>query len=93
MKSLFDKEELHAALKTLNTAAGSAGLSMQEAALRWVFYHSALGQNDGVILGASKLTHIQSNLESISHGPLPEDLPRVFDDVWGELEEKRGNIL
>ena len=68
-------------------------MPLHEAALRWIFYHSALGENDGVILGASKISQIQDNLESIRKGPLEPGLVEVFDEVWAGLEETRGGII
>jgi len=68
-------------------------MPIHEAALRWLFYHSALAENDGVILGASKISRLLSNLECIDRGPLEFGLVEVFKEVWADLEETRGAII
>jgi aflatoxin B1 aldehyde reductase len=40
-------------LKNLKEACDRRGMAMKEATLRWFMHHSALGKEDGVILGAS----------------------------------------
>ena len=93
MKGLFDKEELHTTVTSLSKASEEAGLKLAEVSLRWLFYHSALSTEDGVILGASTLSQIQTSLEYISHGPLPGNLPMIFEDVWEGLKDSRGSIM
>lgn len=80
-------------MRILEQATQKAGIPVHEAALRWLFYHSALGENDGAILGASKISQLQSNLECIDQGPLEPGLVRVFEEIWTDLEEKRGAII
>jgi len=55
------------------------GLTMAEASLRWLRYHSELKEQDGIIIGASKLLHYESNMQSLSKGPLPNDLVESFN--------------
>jgi aflatoxin B1 aldehyde reductase len=93
LQGIFKTDETNAAVQKLGQAAGEAGIPIHEAALRWIFCHSVLGESDGVILGASKITQIQSNLESIQRGPLEPSFVNVFDEVWATLEAKRGNII
>ena len=59
-----------------------------EAALRWIYFHSQLksGFGDAVILGVSKLHHLESNLEAIKKGPLPEEVVNVFEEIWTEIK-------
>lgn len=93
LQRVFVTAETNAAVRKLDQAAENAGMPLHEAALRWIFYHSALRESDGVILGASKMSQIQTNLESIEKGPLDSTLVMVFDEVWSDLEEKRGEII
>ena len=55
-----------------------------EAALRWVYFHSILKPEygDAAIIGASKLSQLESNLSYIKKGPLPEEVVNVFNDIW-----------
>jgi len=93
LQGLFKTDENDAAVKKLGQVAQEAGMPLHEAALRWIFYHSALGERDGVILGASRISQVQFNLESIQRGPLEPELVKMFNEVWAGLEEKRGNII
>lgn len=51
--------------------------------LSWMLYHSGLGENDGVLLGASKVGHLKENLACCSAAaPLPEEVQIAFDKAW-----------
>ncbi|KAJ4389602.1 hypothetical protein N0V93_007073 [Gnomoniopsis smithogilvyi] len=70
----FDKKMWHEAMNSLDETLKIANISNIEAALRWLSFHSQLGPNDGIILGASKLEYIEQNIAAIQKGPLPEDI-------------------
>lgn len=60
---------------------------MVETALRWCMHHSALrtrakGGNDGIIIGASSVEQLESNLKDFEKGPLPEDVVEALDKAW-----------
>ena len=93
MQGIFGHEELHSAVRTLEGAAKRFDVSLREAALRWIFYHSALNENDSVILGATNIQQIEENIISIEEGPLPQELADVFDEVWPTVEPMRGSIV
>ncbi|TVY53696.1 Oxidoreductase sirO [Lachnellula suecica] len=71
----------NAFVKWLALVARESGMPIYEAALRWIVYHSALGEDDGVILGASKISQLKSNLGSIEKGPLDAGLVVTFDEA------------
>lgn len=79
---LFDKQEMHDAIHAFTKLLEAKNMSKVEAALRWVSYHSALGPEDGIILGASKLEQIVSSVEAIKKGPLPDDVVAAMDGLW-----------
>ncbi len=85
MRAHYDKREFHEAINHLNTTIELLGISKVEASLRWICFHSALERDDGVILGASKLSQLQQNLEAISKGPLPDSVVTAMDDIWRAL--------
>lgn len=58
MNKLYGDELLHNAQRKLADSTRELGITPIEAALRWVIYHSALQEQDGVILGASKEAQI-----------------------------------
>jgi aflatoxin B1 aldehyde reductase len=49
-------------------------------------HHSPLEEGDGVIIGASKCAHFESNLEALSHGPLPDSVVAACDEAWSTCE-------
>ncbi|KAJ0302400.1 hypothetical protein Brms1b_012029 [Colletotrichum noveboracense] len=89
MSALWDKESLHNAQRKLNAAIKDVGITSIEAALRWAYYHSALGQGDGIILGASKESQIESNIKAIGNGPLSDTVVAAIEALWEDLRAER----
>ena len=85
-KALYDKEEMHQAIRELATTIQGAGMTPTEAALRWIFYHSILGKQDGVILGASKPKYITQNMADVANEPLPPAVMEKMDALWKLVE-------
>lgn len=77
-KSFFDAVDL------LKGACADGGLSLVEASFRWLSHHSMLDEKrgDAVIIGASKLSHLEQNLKAMKAGPLPEEILHAFDVAW-----------
>jgi aflatoxin B1 aldehyde reductase len=73
---------MHAAMTDLLDTLEPLGIAGSEACLRWLYYHSALGEDDGVILGASKMPQIVQNMADISKGPLPTEVLQKIDSFW-----------
>ncbi|KAJ6024244.1 hypothetical protein N7540_005041 [Penicillium herquei] len=78
----YDKPQIHAAMVELLQALEPYDIGGSEACLRWIFYHSALGDGDGVILGASKVCQAVQNFQDILKGPLPADIVEKIDIIW-----------
>ena len=57
---------------------------MAEIALRWISHHSMLKREhgDAIIIGASKVEQLQSNLDDLDKGPLPNDIVEVLNGLW-----------
>ena len=77
-KSFFDAVDL------IRTSAEKHGITSVEATYRWLAYHSMLtgDRGDAILIGASKLSHLVQNMETIQAGPLPEDMIQVFEQAW-----------
>ena len=77
-KSFFD------AVCLIKTEAEKQNISMIAATYRWLGYHSMLSEkrNDAVLIGASKLTHLQQNMKAMEDGPLPDTMIDVFQEAW-----------
>ncbi|KAF9585938.1 hypothetical protein BGW38_010881 [Lunasporangiospora selenospora] len=61
-------------------------IDLLEASLRWMAHHSDLGPEDGVIVGASKLQHLEQNLINLQKGPLPKEMVNAFDQAWEDTK-------
>ena len=77
-KSYFD------AVDTIKAACEAAGIGIVEAVYRWLAFHSMLNaeRGDAIIIGASKLHHLQQNMQAVQAGPLPEELVQAFQNAW-----------
>ncbi|KAF5869773.1 putative aldo keto protein [Botrytis fragariae] len=92
-QNLYGAPKLQQAMKDLENNLAPLGISGREASLRWIYHHSKLGDGDGIILGASKISQIRENVESISVGPLSEEVVQKIEGIWDLLAEDRGGIL
>ncbi|KAK3986758.1 putative aflatoxin B1 aldehyde reductase member [Cladorrhinum sp. PSN332] len=83
----YFRESTFRALEVVEGAVGRVGgLTMVDAALRWVVHHSKLdvvGGNDGIIIGVSGVEQLEENLDAVEKGPLPDEVVKAFDEAWG----------
>ena len=70
------------AVQQLAVIARDAGRSMVSLSLNWLLHHTA---TDCVILGASRLEHLEENLAAIGQGPLSAETVAACDGVWAAL--------
>lgn len=82
----YAKPEIVSGLKSLYEKCQAADTTVQGAALRWLVYHSALGDEDGVILGASKIEQIDDSVAEIAKGPL-NGLEKAFEELWEMVKD------
>ena len=77
-KSYFDAVEI------IKSAAEKQGITSIEATYRWLAYHSMLNgdRGDGILIGASKMSHLKQNMEAVEKGPLPDDVLTAFEEAW-----------
>ena len=77
-RSFFDAVEL------IKAAASRQGMSSIEATYRWLAYHSMLNgdRGDAILVGASKLHHLEQNMATVKAGPLPQDVVEAFERAW-----------
>ncbi|KAF7930984.1 uncharacterized protein EAE97_009193 [Botrytis byssoidea] len=92
-QNLYGAPRLQQAMKNLETILAPLGISGREASLKWIYHHSKLGDGDGIILGARKISQIRENVMSISAGPLSEEVVQKIEGIWDLLAEDRGEIL
>ncbi|EWG51868.1 hypothetical protein FVEG_16875 [Fusarium verticillioides 7600] len=74
-----------AAFKLIQPVADKLGLTLLEIAFRWLLHHSKLqvmGGNDGLVIGISSLSQLESSLDNVEKAPLPEKVLEVLDEAW-----------
>lgn len=78
------KKSYFEAVDLLKNACERHGMTLVEAAYRWLSHHSMLNEKrgDGIIIGASKLDHLKQNMETMKAGPLTEDVLAAFEEAW-----------
>lgn len=87
---LYSKASITAAADEAAAVAAEHGISGHAAALRWTVYHSLLDaqKGDAVVVGASSVAQLSSNLDSIDAGPLPPAVRETMDGVFAKLDEE-----
>ncbi|KAI1141145.1 putative oxidoreductase [Hypoxylon sp. FL0543] len=93
MRQVFGAQDLQDAVKTFDRETRERGATPLEVAVRWVAHHSALGEDDGIVLGASRTKQIVETVEFIRKGPLSDDLLQLAEQLWDAVKETRGDII
>ncbi|KAF8585460.1 Aldo/keto reductase [Ramaria rubella] len=83
-RARYWKDQYFKALDIIKSAVEKEGLTVAEAALRWLSHHSLLKKEhgDAVIIGASSVAHIEQNLIDLEKGPLPQSVVQAIDEAW-----------
>ena len=92
-QKLFGAEDLHSAMKAFDSEVRSHNLTSVEVAIRWIAHHSALSDEDGIILGASKEKQVRETVAMLKKGPLPEEILGTAEKLWSAVEGTRGDII
>jgi 1-deoxyxylulose-5-phosphate synthase len=70
------------AVDQLQQIAAAAERSLLSLSLNWLYRHTA---TDCIILGASKIEHLEQNLKALDDGPLYPETLLACDKVWAAL--------
>jgi aryl-alcohol dehydrogenase-like predicted oxidoreductase len=70
------------AVTELSALAKQHGRSLVSLSLNWLLHHTPI---DCVILGASRLAHLEENSRSLNDGPLPQEAVAQCDRIWEHL--------
>ena len=59
-------------------------MDIVEATYRWLAYHSMLNgdRGDAIIIGASRLSQLETNMTTLENGELPEEVLSVIEEAW-----------
>lgn len=78
----FQQKEQFEALEIIESAIDVVdNMTMANASLRWLRHHSKLRKDDGIIVGASTISHCNANMESLAMGPLPDHVVKAFNEA------------
>lgn len=86
----FYTDNNFAAIQLIKDACEKQNMTMLEATYRWLLSHSALVEEDGVLLGASSMKQLEQNLKACKatqKGPLPAEILAAFEEAWKLTEE------
>ncbi|KAH6679874.1 aflatoxin B1 aldehyde reductase member 2 [Plectosphaerella plurivora] len=88
-RNLYVQPAVTAAADKVVEVAAKHGIKGHAASLRWTLHHSILSADhgDSVIVGASSLDQLKSNLDTTEQGPLPDDLVAAFEVLNSEIAE------
>ena len=92
-EKVFGSEDLRAAVKNFDAEVRSYDLTPIEVAMRWIAHHSALQDDDGIILGASRIDQVVETIGMIRKGPLSQEMLVVTEKAWTAVEATRGQII
>lgn len=93
MKKLFSGEDLTAAMTRFDSEVKKHGLTPVEVALRWIAHHSALEEQDGILLGASRAEQIVQAVGFIRKGPLETEIVELAEQLWNAVKETRSEVI
>ncbi|KAL9609740.1 MAG: hypothetical protein Q9167_005510 [Letrouitia subvulpina] len=86
-RPMYDKQAMHAAVKELYSGLQPHRIQLAEASLRWAYYHSALQEGDGIILGASDIVQFEENIRWIARGRLEKNIVKMFEEIWEKIKD------
>jgi len=89
---IYIKKPILDALAVLKTKCDEEGIAVMEGTMRWFLHHSPLGENDGVILGASSTNQVNASLKACEKGLLPRGLAKAFEDLWDAIKDEPSHI-
>ena len=83
-RARYFHDELFDAVDSIRSISEKFQISIQEIAIRWLYYHSLLcgEEGDAVILGASKHQQLIENMSAVNQGPLPSEMVPLLDQTY-----------
>ncbi|KAJ4346715.1 uncharacterized protein N0V89_010647 [Didymosphaeria variabile] len=93
MQKMFSGDQLMVAMKKFDAAVQAEGLTSPEVAIRWLIHHSVLGDDDGIILGASRIEQVHDTVALTRKGPLEGNVLALAEELWQDVKSLRSEIL
>lgn len=78
------KDSYFEAADRIKIVCGKYNMDIVEATYRWLAYHSMLNgdRGDAIIIGASRLSQLETNMTTLENGELPEEVLLVIEEAW-----------
>lgn len=78
------KDSYFDAVDKIKEVCATYCMDAAEAAYRWLVHHSMLKaeRGDAVIVGASRLTQLEQNMQAAAGGELPDDVVEAVNHAW-----------
>ncbi|KAH7926261.1 Aldo/keto reductase [Leucogyrophana mollusca] len=73
-------------LRELKAITDKYNIRLSEVAQRWLQHHSGLQPTDAIIIGASSISQLETNLKECAGGPLPDDILGLLEDAWKQAK-------
>ncbi|KAF4808440.1 Oxidoreductase sirO [Colletotrichum siamense] len=88
--NLYLRPSIMAATEKALETASRHGIAGHAVALRWTAHHSLLSSKNGdsIIIGASSVNQLESNIDMIEQGPLPHDVVAAIEAVYEEIGDE-----
>ncbi|KAI1423460.1 putative oxidoreductase [Xylaria sp. FL1777] len=93
LQKMYNSADILDSTKEFDLQCRAEGLSPLEVAVRWIFHHSKLTDNDGVLLGASKQQQIVETVSFVRKGPLPQTVLPLVEQLWEGVKGSRNGII
>ncbi|KAI1276425.1 putative oxidoreductase [Xylaria sp. FL0933] len=93
LQRMYGSEDVLNAVKKFDAETRALGFTPLEVAIRWIFYHSKLGDEDCVLLGASRVEQIVENVAFVRKGPLADHVLPLVEELWDGVKQSRGEII
>jgi aflatoxin B1 aldehyde reductase len=92
-QKIFGVEELHQIMRDFDTSVRTQGFTPLEVAVRWIAYHSALGDKDDIILGASKVAQLSDTVAFLLEGQLSNPVLPLVERLWNVVQVAQDDII
>ncbi|KAI1427320.1 putative oxidoreductase [Xylaria sp. FL1777] len=93
LQRLYGSQDVLDAVKKFDSETRALGLTPLEVAVRWIFHHSKLTDDDCVLLGASKVEQIVETVGLVRKGRLPDNALPLVEALWDGVKATRGEVI
>ncbi|MBM6853242.1 aldo/keto reductase [Mediterraneibacter glycyrrhizinilyticus] len=78
------KDSYFKAVDRIKEVCAEYNINIVEASYRWLAYHSMLKaeRGDAIIVGASRISQLRQNMETIRKGELPDKVVSSIEEAW-----------